>query len=64
MVLKVARYSPYYVKRRGAIISLGIFYEVALSGSPVFIELGRWIDYGNISIEWNKYYDTLTVSKY
>ena len=51
-------------KKLGAITSVIIFYEVGLSGSPVSIELGNWIDYGNILIEWNLYYDTLTVSKY
>jgi NADH-ubiquinone oxidoreductase chain 5 len=44
--------------------SLVIFYEVAKKGSPVSIELGNWIDYGNLSIQWNLYYDTLTASKY
>lgn len=47
-----------------AITSKIIFYEVGFSGSPVSIELGNWIDYGNILIEWNLYYDTLTVSMY
>jgi hypothetical protein len=36
-----------------AISSIVIFYEVGLSGSAVSIELGNWIDYGNILIEWN-----------
>lgn len=48
----------------GAITSIIIFYEVGFGGSPVSIELGNWIDYGNILIEWNFYYDTVTVSKY
>lgn len=38
-----------------------IFWEVGLSGSPVSIELGNWIDLGNICIEWNFYFDALTV---
>ena len=50
--------------KQGALTSIIIFYEVGLSGSPVSIELGNWIDYGNLLIEWNLYYDTLTVSKY
>ena len=51
-------------KKLGAITSVIIFYEVGLCGSPVSIELGNWIDYGNILIEWNLYYDSLTVSMY
>lgn len=48
----------------GSIFSILIFYEVGLSGSPVSIELGNWIDYGNILIECNIYFDTLTASMY
>jgi len=48
----------------GAIFSLFIFFEVGLSGSPVSIEMGNWIDYGNLLLEWNLYYDTLTASMY
>lgn len=51
-------------KKKGAVSSIIIFYEVGLSGSPVSLELGNWIDFGNILIEWNFYYDTLTVSMY
>ncbi len=51
-------------KMLAALSSLIIFYEVGLSGSPVSIELGNWIDFGNLLIEWNFFFDTLTVSKY
>ena len=51
-------------QKKAAINSLIIFYEVGLSGSPVSITKGNWIDFGNILIEWNLYYDALTVSKY
>lgn len=47
-----------------ALLSIFIFFEVGLSGSPVSIELGNWIDFGNLKLEWNVYYDTLTVSMY
>jgi NADH-ubiquinone oxidoreductase chain 5 len=50
--------------KKGAVSSIIIFYEVGLSGSPVSLELGNWIDFGNILMEWNLYYDTLTVSMY
>lgn len=51
-------------KKKAAICCVTIFYEVGLSGSPVSIELGNWIDYGNILIEWNLYFDSLTVTMY
>lgn len=45
-----------------ALCSVGIFYEVAISGAPVSIDINNWIDFGNILVEWNLYYDTLTAS--
>ena len=45
-----------------AITSKIIFYEVGLSGSPVSIELGNWIDYGNILIEWNLFITIYSLS--
>jgi NADH-ubiquinone oxidoreductase chain 5 len=38
------------------------FYEVGLSGSPVHINLGSWINSEIMSISWEFYYDQLTVS--
>nr|YP_009710614.1 NADH dehydrogenase subunit 5 [Amanita bisporigera]QFZ98563.1 NADH dehydrogenase subunit 5 [Amanita bisporigera] len=38
------------------------FYEVGLSGSPVQINLGSWINSELMSISWEFYYDQLTVS--
>jgi NADH-ubiquinone oxidoreductase chain 5 len=38
------------------------FYEVGLSGSPVHINLGSWINSELMSISWEFYYDQLTVS--
>jgi NADH-ubiquinone oxidoreductase chain 5 len=51
-------------KKIGAITSIIIFYEVGITGSPVSIDLSTWIDLGNILIEWNFFYDSLTVSMY
>ena len=51
-------------QKKAAKSSIIIFYEVGISGSPVSIELGNWIDQGILGIEWNLYYDTLTASKY
>lgn len=47
-----------------SICCLGIYYEVAIKGSPVYLKLGNWIDFGNILIEWSFIFDTLTVTKY
>lgn len=38
------------------------FYEVCLTGSPVYIYLGSWIDSELLSISWEFYFDQLTVS--
>jgi len=38
------------------------FYEVGISGSPVYINLGSWVDSEIMSISWELYYDQLTVS--
>ena len=38
------------------------FYEVGLSGSPVHINLGSWIESEIMSISWEFYFDQLTVS--
>jgi len=38
------------------------FYEVCLSGSPVYIYLGSWIDSELLTISWEFYFDQLTVS--
>jgi len=38
------------------------FYEVGLSGSPVTINLGSWVDSELLSIHWEFYFDQLTVS--
>jgi len=38
------------------------FYEVGICGSPVYINLGSWIDSELMSISWEFYFDQLTVS--
>jgi NADH-ubiquinone oxidoreductase chain 5 len=38
------------------------FYEVGLSGSPVTINLGSWVDSEILTIQWEFYFDQLTVS--
>jgi NADH-ubiquinone oxidoreductase chain 5 len=38
------------------------FYEVGLSGSPVHINLGSWVESEIMSISWEFYFDQLTVS--
>lgn len=46
------------------ICCIGIFYEVGLNESPVYLSLGNWIDFGNLFIQWSFLFDTLTVSMY
>ena len=38
------------------------FYEVCLSGSPVYINLGSWINSEFLTINWEFYFDQLTIS--
>lgn len=51
-------------KKQSALYSQLIFYEVGLSGSPVSLNLGNWIDYGNLKIEWEFLFDGLTVTMF
>ena len=45
-----------------AFLSIVSFYEVALCGSPVSIELANWIDTGFMKVNWSFIFDSLTVS--
>jgi NADH-ubiquinone oxidoreductase chain 5 len=38
------------------------FYEVGLSSSPVYINIGSWLDSEILKISWEFYFDQLTVS--
>jgi NADH-ubiquinone oxidoreductase chain 5 len=38
------------------------FYEVGLCGSPVYINLGTWLDSEMLQVSWEFYFDQLTVS--
>ena len=42
-------------------LSLIAFYEVALTGSPVYIKLITWIDSELFNVDWGFLFDTLTV---
>ena len=44
-----------------ALLSLIAFYEVALSGSPVYVKLCVWIDVELFNIDWGFLFDSLTV---
>ena len=44
-----------------SLLSFFAFYEVALAGSPVYIELCRWIDSESFNVSWGFLFDTLTV---
>jgi NADH-ubiquinone oxidoreductase chain 5 len=43
-------------------LALVAFYEVALCGAPVSIELGRWISSDTLTVQWAFLFDGLTVS--
>ena len=45
-----------------AILSLVAFYEVGLSGSPVSVDLGTWLDAEPLHVSWAFLFDDLTVS--
>lgn len=43
------------------LLSFFVFYEVGLAGSPVYIEVCRWIDLETFNVNWGFLFDTLTV---
>ena len=45
-----------------AVCSLVTVYEVGLSGSPVYIHLGRWMESEMFDANWGFMFDSLTVS--
>ena len=45
-----------------SILSTIGFFEVALSGSPVYINLGTWVDSGFLNIIWELSIDQLSIS--
>ena len=45
-----------------AILAIVAFYEVALAGSPVIIDVGSWIDSELLVVNWSFMFDSLTVS--
>jgi len=45
-----------------SILSSIAFYEVGLAGSPVYINLGNWIDSEFLSINWEFTFDQITVA--
>ncbi|WP_460818394.1 proton-conducting transporter transmembrane domain-containing protein, partial [Microbacterium petrolearium] len=45
-----------------AALSIVAFYEVGLSGSPVSIVIGSWIDSEFMLVQWGFLFDSLTVS--
>jgi NADH-ubiquinone oxidoreductase chain 5 len=40
------------------------FYEVGLSGSPVSVELGTWLDAEPLYVSWTFLFDDLTVAMF
>jgi hypothetical protein len=46
------------------ILTLISFYEISLAGSSITIELGSWIKYDLIKIDWSFTIDTLTISMF
>ena len=45
-----------------ALLAIVAFYEVALCGSPVSIQLSSWIDSEFMLVQWGFLFDSLTVS--
>ena len=43
-----------------AFFSVLIFFEVALGGNTVTVELLKWIDSGDLQVSWSLRFDTLT----
>lgn len=47
-----------------SILATFAFYEVGICGSPVFINLGSWLDSEIFYISWEFLFDQLTVSMF
>nr|NP_150355.1 NADH dehydrogenase subunit 5 [Rhizophydium sp. 136]AAK84285.1 NADH dehydrogenase subunit 5 [Rhizophydium sp. 136] len=47
-----------------AVFTLLLFYEVGINNSSVNLNLGSWVDFGPILIDWSFIFDALTVSMY
>lgn len=43
------------------LLSLFMFYEVVICKSPTIINCGQWITMGLLEVQWNFYFDSLTV---
>ena len=43
------------------LLSLFLFYEVALIGCPVYIKLTTWINSEMLNVDWGFLFDSLTV---
>lgn len=43
------------------ILSFFLWYEVSISGSPVYVQLGSWFKASTVDISWSFYFDSLTV---
>lgn len=44
------------------LISIFVFYEVGVIGSPVYIKLTTWINSETLNVDWGFMFDTLTVT--
>jgi NADH-ubiquinone oxidoreductase chain 5 len=44
------------------LISICVFYEVGVIGSPVYIKLTTWINSETLNVDWGFMFDTLTVT--
>jgi len=44
------------------LLSLFVFYEVGVIGSPVYIKLTTWINSETLNVDWGFMFDTLTVT--
>ncbi len=46
------------------VLAMVAFYEVGLSGSPVSVELGTWLDAEPLYVSWTFLFDDLTVAMF
>ena len=52
------------IKIVASLATLCVFFEVGINNSPVYINLGNWLDLGPILINWSFFFDSLTVSMF
>ena len=58
---KGASFVVIYFMNLGTLVSILVFYEVAILDNSCFLKLGNWLSIDIFNVQWTLYYDFLTV---